>query len=167
MADQETILSLVQELAQELLQHLGAKAQLTVNPDPTNQAIKVEIETDQPGSLIGFHGKTLSAFQLLLGLMVYRRLNQWQRLIVDVNGYRQEQQERLRQIALNAAQRVKFSGRPVVLSPMTPFERRIIHLTLTDFPGVTTRSQGEGDQRRVVIEPERESGSDQPTPTKE
>jgi len=153
MAKSKSVLNLIRQLTQELLRYLGVEGKVTVDFDATDQAVKVVIETDQPGILIGFHGKTLSAFQLVLGLMVYRRLNQWQRLIVDVNGYRQEQQERLRQIALNAAQRVKFSGQRVVLSPMTPFERRIIHLTLNDFAGVTTRSQGEGDQRRVVIEP--------------
>jgi len=144
---------IIEQIAKEFLAHLDEKAEISLEEDRENQAIKVKIKTDNPGALIGFHGKTLSAFQLLLGLMVYRRLGEWQRIIVDVNNYRAEQTERLKKIALNAAQRVKFSGQPVILSPMTPFERRIIHLTLNDFAGVETVSQGEGDQRHIVVRP--------------
>ena len=143
----------IEKIVKEFLTHLGEEGEVSLEEDQENQAIKVKIKTDNPGVLSGFHGKTLSAFQLLLGLMVYRRLGEWQRVIVDVNDYRAEQIERLKKIALNAAQRAKFSGQPVILSPMTPFERRIIHLTLNDFAGVETVSQGEGDQRRVVIRP--------------
>jgi len=146
-------LAIIKELAQEFLAQLGEEGKVSLKESKENQAVKVKIKTDNPGVLIGFHGKVLSAFQLLLGLMVYRRLGEWQRVIVDVNDYRAEQIERLKKIALNAAQRAKFSGQPVILSPMTPFERRIIHLTLNDFAGVETVSQGEGDQRRVVIRP--------------
>lgn len=143
----------IKKIVEEFLSHLGERGEINLEEDQENQTVKVKIKTDNPGALIGFHGKTLSAFQLLLGLMIYRHLGEWQRVVVDINDYRAEQIERLKNIALNAAQRAKFSGQPVILSAMTPFERRIVHLALNDFPGVETVSRGEGDQRRVVIRP--------------
>lgn len=146
----------IEELAKKFLEKMGQKGEISLEEDKKDQAFKVVIKTEEPGNLIGFHGKTLSAFQLILGLMVFRELKEWQRVVVDVNDYRQEQTKRLEQMALNAGQKVKFSGQSVVLASMTPFERRIIHLALGDFAGVETSSQGEGDQRRVVISPKKE-----------
>lgn len=144
-------IELVRNLATELFDHLNQEVEIEVVKE--EEAIKVNISSDDPGPLIGFHGKTLSSIQLILGLMVFRKLGEWQQIVVDVDEYRQEQSERLQNIALNSAKRAKFSGRPVALSPMTPFERRIIHLTLNDDPNVTTESEGAPPQRYVVITP--------------
>ena len=143
----------IKKLTLEFLQKLGQKGEVVVEENKEDQVVKVEIKTDDPTTLIGFHGKTLSSFQLILGLMVYRLLEKWQRVVVDVNDYREKRDERLRQMALNVAQKVKFSGQSVALLPMSPFERRIIHLALTEFSGVETTSEGEGDRRHVVINP--------------
>jgi len=132
---------------------MGQVGELTVEEDQENEAVKVKIKTEDPGILIGFHAKTLSAIQLILGLMVYREMGEWQRLVVDVNDYRQEQIERLKGIAQAAAQKVKLSGQPVALSPMTSFERRVVHMALSEIEGVETRSEGESDSRHVVVSP--------------
>lgn len=144
---------LVKDLSSQLLEKLGFQAEITVKEDKENEAIKVKLEVDEPGHLIGFHGKTLSAMQLILGLMLFNQLGEWQRVLIDINGYRQEQKERLEKIAMNAAQKAKMSGQPVALSPMTPFERRIIHITLSEDPAVETESTGESPRRYVVISP--------------
>ena len=143
----------IKKLTLEFLQKLGQEAEVVVEENKKDETVKVKIKTDDPTRLIGFHGRTLSSFQLILGLMVYRLLEKWQRVVVDVNGYREKQNERLRQMALNTAQRVKFSGQPEALPPMSPFERRIVHLALAEFSGVQTDSEGEGDRRHVVINP--------------
>ncbi len=142
---------IVKNYAQELFKKLGQEVDLEVSQK--DEAIKINISSDDPGPLIGFHGKTLSSIQLILGLMVFQKSGEWQQIIVDVDGYRKEQTERLENIALNSAKRAKFSGRPVALSPMTPFERRVIHMTLNDDPNVTTESEGEPPHRYVVITP--------------
>ncbi len=142
---------LVQELAEKLFDKLDQKVNLEISQE--DEAIKININTDEPGPLIGFHGKTLSSIQLILGLMVFQQFGEWQQIIVDVDEYRKEQTERLKNIALNSARRAKLSGRPVALSPMTPFERRIIHMSLNDDPNVTTASEGEPPHRYVVITP--------------
>lgn len=144
---------LVKDLSSQLLEKLGFQAEITVKEDKENEAVKVKLEVDEPGHLIGFHGKTLSAMQLILGLMLFNQLGEWQRVLIDINGYRQEQKERLEKIAMNAAQKAKMSGQPVALSPMTPFERRIIHITLSEDPAVETESTGESPRRYVVISP--------------
>jgi len=144
-------IKLTKQIAEELLAKLNQSAQVGISQE--EETIRVELQTDDPGMLIGFHGKTLSSLQLILGLMLYRQLGEWQRVVVDVNEYRQEQTERLKKIAANAAQKAKFSGQAVALSPMSPFERRIIHLTLTDDDQVETKSEGEGSLRYVIITP--------------
>jgi len=144
-------IELVQKLAKELFDNLAQEVELDVVEE--DEAIKINISSEDPGPLIGFHGKTLSSIQLILGLMVFQKLGEWQQIVVDIDNYRQEQMKRLQNIALNSAKRAKFSGRPVALSPMTPFERRIIHTTLNDDPAVTTESEGESPHRYVVITP--------------
>jgi len=144
----ETITSLVKELLEKM--SLDSVPVEVVEEDET---IRVNLKTEEPGLLIGFHGKTLSSFQLILGLMVFRKLGEWQKLVVDVNDYRQEQTERIRKIALSAAQRARFAGQAVALSPMTPFERRVVHLALSEREDVETCSEGEGGQRYVIITP--------------
>jgi spoIIIJ-associated protein len=72
-------------------------------------------------------------------------------VLVEVNDYRQKRKENLERLAVSMAQKVKFSGRPQILSPMSSFERRIIHLALAEDAQVETVSEGEGKQRRVVV----------------
>lgn len=142
----------VKEIVDQFFKKLGQEVTTEVTTDEEGST-RVTIDTEDPGVLIGFHGKTLSSIQLLLGLMVYRRLDKWVQLVVDVNHYRQEQTERLAGIARSAAMKVRDSGEPVSLSPMTPFERRVVHLALSDFKGVETKSEGEDINRHVVISP--------------
>lgn len=143
----------VKEEAEKLLGLLKAKAEMAVSEDKENEAIAVQLTTDEPGILIGYHGETLASFQLILSLIVNKKLDQWTRILVNVNDYRQKREESLRMIALNAAQKVKFSGEEVVLTNLSPAERRIIHMTLADHPDVTSVSEGQGQDRRLIIRP--------------
>jgi len=143
---------LIAELGQKLLAELKVEAEVKVEVDQEG-AVRVQIETAEPGVLIGYHGETLASLQLILALMVYRQLGEWVRLVVNVGDYRQRREESLRRLALSAAQKVKFSGEAYALPAMTPAERRIIHLTLADDQEVTTESEGEGRNRRVVVKP--------------
>jgi len=149
----------IKELARELLEKMGYAPELSVTEDKEGGSFNVAIKTDDPGSLIGFHGRTLSSFQLILGLMVFRKLGGWQRVIVNVNDYRQEQEERLKNIALTAVEKVRLSGRPVALSPMNPFERRQVHIALSGLEEVETISEGEGSFRHVMVVPKGSVGA--------
>lgn len=106
------------------------------------------------GLLIGRHGQTLDALQFLVGLVANRGLEERQRIVVDVQGYRQRHEEGLRRLAVRVADKVKHEHKKAVLSPMTPQERRIIHLTLQDQSEVFTYSEGQDPFRRVIISPQ-------------
>lgn len=146
-------LEIVKEETQKLLDLIKVKATLEAKEDKENEAIAIQLTTEEPGMLIGFHGETLAALQLILSLVVNKKLETWTRILVNVNDYRQKREESLRMVALNAAQKVKFSNEPVVLTNLSPSERRIIHLTLADHPDVESLSEGQGQERRLVIKP--------------
>ncbi|MBM3205991.1 hypothetical protein FJZ41_04050, partial [Candidatus Shapirobacteria bacterium] len=108
---------------------------------------------DEPGILIGYHGQSLVAIQQILTLMAFKKFGEWVRLLVDVGDYREKRKESLEQMAKSLAQKVKLSGQSQVFPPMSSFERRIIHLVLAEDNEVKTVSEGEGDQRHVVLKP--------------
>ncbi|HEV2236262.1 MAG TPA: RNA-binding cell elongation regulator Jag/EloR [Ktedonobacterales bacterium] len=101
--------------------------------------------------LIGRRGDTLTALQLVVALIVAKQTGQRERVVVDAEGYRERREENLRSLAQRVAQQVRRSQAPVALEPMPPNERRIIHMELADEEDLTTESDGEGDQRRIVI----------------
>ena len=146
-------MKIVKEETKRLLALMKVKAEFEVNEDQENEAITVQLTTEEPGILIGFHGETLAAFQLILGLIANKKLEEWVRVLVNVNDYRQKREESLKAVALNAAQKVKFSNEAVVLTNLSPAERRIIHLALADHPDVESLSEGQGRERRLVIKP--------------
>jgi spoIIIJ-associated protein len=105
------------------------------------------------GLLIGRRGETLRSLQFMLNLLVSRRVQKWPQVVVDVGNYRQRRQESLEGLARRMAERVRQSGRPLMLEPMGAYERRIVHLALRADPTVYTESTGEGENRKVVIYP--------------
>ncbi len=113
----------------------------------------LDITGDDLAILIGRHGKTLDALQFLISSITSRTIGFRFPIVVDVEGYKGRQREKLENIAYNAAQRAVSQGRNIKLRPMTPYERRIIHLALRDDEHVETSSEGEGRGRRVVVIP--------------
>ncbi len=142
----------VKQLTEELLSQLEITGTVSVDIDETG-AYRVHIETEETGLLIGFHGKTLESFQIILGIMVSKTLDQWVKVYVNVGDYREKREEALMLMAQRAAERVLATGRPVELTRLSPSERRVIHLTLSGDERVTTESEGEGNDRILVIKP--------------
>ncbi|MBI2404932.1 KH domain-containing protein [Candidatus Gottesmanbacteria bacterium] len=142
----------VKHITEELLNQLEISGVVSVDTDETG-AFRVHIETEETGLLIGFHGKTLESFQIILGIMVSKALGQWVKVYVNVGDYREKREEALMLMAQRAAQRVTITGRPVELTRLSPSERRVIHLTLSGDERVTTESIGEGDSRILVVKP--------------
>ena len=142
-----------EEVTVELLKLLEVEVKIKAEEDKENEAIRIQIETSDPGILIGYHGETLSSLQLILGIVVSKKIGEWIRIIVNIGDYRQKREETLHRMALTAAQRAKFSNEPVALPPLTPSERRIIHIALSGHPDVISESEGEGENRRVVVKP--------------
>jgi len=143
-------------LVEQLLQLMAVRTQVTVRGS-TQEAITLDVTGRDLGMLIGWRGETLRALQAVTNLLVSRRLGAEQRVIVDVERYRQRREHTVREIAYRAARQVKVTGDPITLDAMQPFERRAIHLALEGDPDVTTVSIGEEPDRRVVVGRRRES----------
>lgn len=103
--------------------------------------------------LIGRHGRTLDALQFLISAITSRKIGYRYPIVVDVEGYKNRQREKIESLALSAAKRALSQSRAIKMRPMSPYERRLVHMALRDFEGVQTGSEGEGSLRHVVIEP--------------
>ena len=120
--------------------------------DEENQVL-VGVTVDNPAGLIGFRGRNLAAIQLVLSLIVKNKLGEWVRVLLDINNYRQEQKERLTNMAVSLADKVKVTGKEVVMANMSSYERRLCHMALVEIEGITSDSEGEGEERHIVIRP--------------
>ena len=122
--------------------------------DPETGGPIIDLAGEDSGLLIGRRGQTLQALQFLVNMIV-RKDFEGVRVMLDVENYRQRRESSLRDMATNVAARVAQTNRSITLEPMPPADRRIIHTTLTDHPGVSTESTGEGEGRKVMIMPKR------------
>jgi spoIIIJ-associated protein len=138
-------------LVEGLLKHMGVRAQVTVRSGA--EPITLDISGRDLGALIGWRGETLRALQAVTNVMVGKHLDEGERVIVDVERYRQRREHTVREIAMRAARQVKMTGDAITLDAMQPFERRAIHLALEGDPDVTSSSIGEEPDRRVVVGP--------------
>ena len=138
-------------LVEGLLKHMGVRAQVSVRAG--SDPITLDITGRDLGTLIGWRGETLRALQSVTNVMVGKHLAEGERVIVDVERYRQRREHTVREIAMRAARQVKMTGDAITLDAMQPFERRAIHLALEGDPDVTSSSIGEEPERRVVVGP--------------
>ena len=141
----------VRSLLEGLLKHMGVRAQVQVRAG--SDPITLDVSGRDLGALIGWRGETLRALQSVTNVMVGKHLAEGERVIVDVERYRQRREHTVREIALRAARQVKMTGDAITLDAMQAFERRAIHLALEGDPDVTSSSIGEEPDRRVVVGP--------------
>ena len=113
--------------------------------------IMVHLSGDNMGLLIGYRGETLDALQYLTNLAVNKNNDEYKRIVIDTEEYRSKREETLRRLAKRLANKVQRTKRSIVLEPMNPYERRIIHSTLQNHPHVITYSEGDEPYRKVVI----------------
>ena len=139
---------------QELLGKMGVNG--TVTAFENEEGIKLKIDSDTDGLLIGRRGETLDALQYIVSLYENkdRKENGYRRISIDTEGYRARREDTLRRLARRNALKVAKTGRSFAMEPMNPYERRVIHSALQSFRGVTTHSEGEEPNRRVIITPE-------------
>jgi spoIIIJ-associated protein len=120
-----------------------------------DEEVTVNIAGDDVAILIGKHGQTLDALQYIVGLAVAKYSDTRRRLILDAENYRARHQELIEAKAREYADAVRAEGREAVLDPQNPRDRRIVHMILAEDPDVYTYSEGEGEDRHVVISPKK------------
>lgn len=159
MAAKKDIISLVEDKANKLLALMGAKAKAEVLEDKENEAVRINIKSDEEtGLLIGRRGETIEAIQVVLGLMIKKITGDWIRIIVDVGDWREKQEERLKNLAEQAAERAKETSEDQLLYNLSPSQRRIVHLVLAKTADVETESVGEGEERYLIVRAKRKKG---------
>ncbi len=124
---------------------------INVKFDAADNSLDIDLSGDEMGVLIGKRGQTLDSLQYLVSLVVNKEVENYIRVKVDTENYRQRRKETLENLAKNISFKVKRSKRSVSLEPMNPYERRIIHSALQNDKFVTTHSEGEEPFRRVVV----------------
>lgn len=142
----------IEESATKLLSLMGSRAKVSTFFDEGNQAVLINLETDdETGLLIGRQGETLMAIQTILGMIARKNFEEWVRIIVNVGDWREKQELRLKELAAQTGLRAKETGEPQYLYNLTPNQRRIIHLTLSEDKELETESQGEGKERYLIV----------------
>ncbi len=149
-ADPETPEGKAQQFLQTLTKLMGVEVSVAVSRDEEGNVL-VKMHGDTLGILIGRRGETLDALQYLTSLQVNKGMEQYIRVTLDTENYRAKREEALTRLANRMANRAVKTGRKVVLEPMNPYERRILHSALQSNEAVTTHSEGEEPNRHVVI----------------
>ena len=140
---------LIKDFLDEVIEAMGLETEYTVFFD--NGYWYVDFTGKDVRFIIGRRGKTLNSLQMLTNMAVNKKLEERARIIIDAEGYRNRREQSLRRLAQKTAERVRSSKANVMLEPMTPQERRIIHLELQNNEWVSTTSRGDDPYRKVVI----------------
>ncbi len=143
------------QFIRQVAENMGLDSLTYSTVEGTNDDIVLKVNGADAGLLIGHHGETLDALQYLCNLAANRRIDgekrAYTRITLDVEDYREKREEALRALARRKAEKVLREKRSVMLEPMNPYERRIIHSAVQEIEGVTTNSIGVDNNRRVVI----------------
>ncbi len=144
------------QLLNEILSRMGLSASVDAKEEP--ERILLDVKGPETALVIGKKGQTLDALQYLVARIVYRGESDGKKpIVVDAESYRERRIDALVELAHKLGQKAIRTQRVVTVNPMSPHDRRIIHVTLDKVPGVTTRSEGEGSFRRLLIIPESQS----------
>lgn len=141
----------VKEILTELLAGIGIESQIETRLQ--DSVVIFNVRTNDSGILIGQHGVSLSALQYLVRVLAAKKLGRPVHFVVDVEDYKKSREEFLKELARQAADRVRQTREALLLKPMMAYERRIVHETISAYSDIMTESQGEDPERRVLIKP--------------
>ena len=147
-------IEIAREFVERLLADMKIEAKVTL-VDVDNADKQINIEGENVGSLIGHHGETMDSLQYLVNLAANQKTEgekrEFVKITIDIEGYRAKREETLRALARRMAEKVLKNKKSVMLEPMNPYERRIIHSEVQNIEGVSTNSIGSENNRKVVI----------------
>lgn len=141
----------VEEFLKQVFGAMNMVVQITIEEDQEENTLNIDLAGDDMGTLIGKRGQTLDSLQYLVSLVANKGEEEYIRVKVDTENYRQRRKDTLENLAKNIASKAKRTGKPVVLEPMNPYERRVIHSALQNDKYVETHSEGEEPFRRAVV----------------
>ncbi len=152
----EKTIECLQKIAEGILKSIGVvgKVVAKITESGGKEAVSINIETEEANLLIGRHGEHMLALQHLARVMFARQNNnEIVPFVIDVNNYRNEKAEYVTRMALGAGEKAKISRQSVALPPMSAYERRLVHVALAESSEVMTESEGEGEERCVIVKP--------------
>jgi len=141
------------KVLREILEKMNVDAEVSAFDD--GESIILDAHGSQSGLIIGKKGATLDSLQYLVNRIVFKKPGEAAFIVVDAEGYRGRREDSLADLARRLAEKAIRSGRPVPAEPMSAQDRKVVHKTLAEYPGVRTESEGEGPGRRVVVFPKR------------
>lgn len=152
LEDTANVIGKSKKLLQDIIKNMGIDG-ISISVVETEKSVTLDINSDVGGLLIGKRGGTLEALQTIIGIYASRLQGERSKIIVDTENYRTRRKDILLGLAKKSAKQSEKTGRKVPLGPMTAYERKIIHSFLQDNPTVTTKSEGRGENRQVVVFP--------------
>ena len=141
----------IKETAEELFKLLGIEGGFEISEG--EEAIEINLDTQDSGIVIGYHGDTLESLQLVLSLCLAKQTGEFKRVSVEVGEYKKKREEWLKNLALETKEKVLSENKEVYLSDLKSWERRVVHLLLQDDREVISESIGEGKDRVLVVKP--------------
>ncbi|MEX2012880.1 MAG: R3H domain-containing nucleic acid-binding protein [Candidatus Levyibacteriota bacterium] len=144
-------LETIKKTADKLFEMLQIEG--TVVVEEAEEGASVVLSTEESGIVIGHHGETLEALQLVLSLVVAKEFGEFVRIALEVGDYRKSREEYVRNLATSSKERAISEGREITLPTLKSWERRVIHLMFQDDKEVTSESVGEGKERVLVVKP--------------
>ena len=146
-----TVLDEGREFLEKVFDKMNMDVTIDMNYNEEEKSVSINLIGGDMGVLIGKRGQTLDSLQHLVSLVINKHSEEYLRVKLDTENYRERRKETLENLAKNIAYKVKRPRRPVSLEPMNPYERRIIHATLQDDRYVVTKSEGEEPFRHVIV----------------
>lgn len=146
----------LKNITEKLLSLMSVPAKIEVGYDKNDEVFVVDIDAgDATGLLIGKRGETLLSIQNVLGVLLKQETGEWKKIVVNVGDYREKEEEYLKSLAENTAQRAVETGNAQNLYNLKAWQRRVIHMFLADSKDVETTSEGEGEDRYLVVSPKK------------
>lgn len=140
------------KIIENIFKLLGIDTAFEIKEDKKQEALMVDIQTDEgAGLIIGNRGRNLNAIQTIAGIIFRNKTGEWKRIIIDVGKWREKEENRLKELASKTAERVKETGESQPIYNLSPAQRRIVHLALSEEGDVTTESVGEDEERYLVV----------------
>lgn len=141
----------VKKIVADLFERIGISEPFDVSED--DESVSVVVNAKEPGLLIGHHGDTLDSLQLILSLMVAKKLGEFKRLTLEVGDYKKNRGDYLKNLAEQTKERVLAEQKEIYLPNLKSWERREVHMHLAEDPDVFSESVGEGKERTLVVKP--------------